>query len=128
MAGTLVPLVVVPRYTSFVRFGYFTTVPVDVTAFQRLILTAWRGKMQGGPSPSFGLSCQESTDRVTWFDCAGTNVSGYDPAASASVEGEGVILATLTRRWFRMRIALGDNSGQVRVTTWVAGHGERRVE
>ena len=54
MAGRLVPLVLLPRFTSFAE-GIFQTVPMDVSDFQRAIVTVWRG-----PVP---------TDSVVTFTC-----------------------------------------------------------
>jgi len=115
MAGTLVPLVLFPRFSSFTE-GYFPTVPMDVSAYQKAIFTVWRGPTTS--SGSFFLNCYESTDRVYWSLCT---VSGSpDPGPNA----EGVLVAYLKKRWFRAEVQL--DGGEAQVTCWAAGHLEMR--
>ncbi|MEJ2202960.1 MAG: hypothetical protein P8170_02490 [Gemmatimonadota bacterium] len=38
MAGELVPLVLIPRYTSYVGDGTFTTIAMDVTEYESAIV------------------------------------------------------------------------------------------
>ena len=122
MAGMLVPLVMLPRYSSFAGindFTSFTTIPVDATDYSRAILTCWRGPLKEPTGASMAFTCQESSDQETWFTCAGTNVS-FDPGEGV----EGVADATLKRRWFRMRVSLsgtGPDHGGL-VACWAVGH------
>jgi hypothetical protein len=128
MAGKLVPLVVWPRFTAFAGRHVYTTLPVDVSEFSRAILTCWRGPMGPDSDPasvSIGFTCQESIDQVNWSICAGTNASNYDPGEDA----EGVVLATLTKRWFRVRASFTASAtvqDEIRMTCWSVGHLERR--
>jgi len=126
MAGELTPLVLLPRYTTYVGASTgtvgkeYVTIAMDVTEFQTAIVNSWRGKMLG-TSPTFGLTFQESSDQVNWTPCAGTNVSAYDPGE----ELEGQSTATLTKQWFRVKVVLGGTSPAG--TCWAAGFLERRL-
>lgn len=126
MAGELTPLVLQPRYTTYVGASTgtvgkeFVTIAMDVTDFQSAILNCWRGKMIG-TSPTFGLTFQESADQVNWTTCGGTNVSAYDPGE----ETEGQATATLTKQWFRVKVVLGGTSPAA--TCWAVGFLERRL-
>jgi len=101
MAGELVPLVMLPRYTSFVGAGDFTTIAMEVSDYTAAIVNTWRGALLGS-APTFGITFQESTDQVTWATCSGTSADA-DPGASTEVQ----YTATLKRRWFRVKVTLG---------------------
>ena len=118
MAGELVPLVMLPRYSTYVGASTFTTIAMDVTEYQTAILNVWRGRLIA--STTFAVTCKESTDQVTWSTCAGTNVSSYDPGQ----ETEGQVTATIKKRWFRLEIVLGGTDPQA--TCWAVGFLEER--
>jgi hypothetical protein len=122
--GELTPLVLLPRYTTYVGASTagkeFVTIAMDVTDFQNAIVNSWRGKLIGS-SPTFALTFQESTDQVTWSTCTGTNVSAYDPGE----ELEGQSVAALTKQWFRIKVVLGGTNPAG--SCWAAGFLERRL-
>ena len=118
--GELVPLVLVPRYTSFVGASAFVTIAMDVTEYQSAILNVWRGKLTG-TTPTVGLTFQESSDQVNWTTCAGTNVNGYDPGQ----ETEGQSTVTLGKKWFRVEVLLGGTTPAG--TCWAVGFLEQRL-
>ncbi|MCK6478982.1 MAG: hypothetical protein HUU06_00405 [Planctomycetaceae bacterium] len=126
MAGELTPLVLLPRYSTFVGTSTggagkeYVTIAMDVTEFERAILNCWRGKLLG-TSPTFGLTFQESSDQQTWSTCAGTNVSAYDPGE----ETEGQASATISKQWFRVKVVLGGTAPAA--TCWAVGFLERRL-
>ena len=122
MAGALVPVVMVPRYTTLVGqpFGAFTTVPVEVTDPGRAILTLWRGPVRSGVT--FTVACEESADQEVWSTCSGTSILTQSTLAANT---EKVVMATLKRRWLRMRIAFSNPSG-AQMTCWGVGHLDRR--
>ena len=124
MAGELTPLVLLPRYSTYVGASTagkeFVTIAMDVTEFQSAILNCWRGKLLG-TSPTFALTFQESSDQLNWTTCAGTNVSAYDPGE----EAEGQSNAVLTKQWFRVKVVLGGTSPAG--TCWAVGYLERRL-
>ena len=110
MQGSMVPVVLLPRFTTFVGAGSFATAPLDVTEFDRLVVDFGRGAISGGGT----MTCefQDSHDCVNWF-------------ALDSVGSAADVRINLTRRWLRVVITLG--SGQA-VTCWCAGQLRRRVQ
>jgi hypothetical protein len=117
MAGELVPLVLIPRYTSFIGAATFTTVGMDVSEFQKAHANTWRGPMTGS-SPTYAISFEESTDQDNWTTCSGG--SAADPGANT----EAPYTPTLTKRWFRVKLVLAGTNPAV--TTWCVGFLERR--
>src|SRR5262245_55192177 len=104
MAGELVPVVMMPRYTTFASASTdqdFTTIAMDVTQYQSAILNVWRTALIGS-SPDFKVYFEESTDQVAWSTCSGTSGSGE----TLSNATEAQFVATLKRRWFRIRVRL----------------------
>lgn len=117
MAGELVPLVMLPRYTTFAGATTFLTIAMDVTEYSKAILNAWRGPLSGGGL--FKLTCQESTDGLNWADCAGESWP-VDPTQDTEDQYD----ATISRRWFRVKLELTGSTPAV--TCWVVGFLERR--
>ena len=120
MAGELVPLVMMPRYTTLAGASNFTTIAMDVTDYQTAILNVWRGKLIAGTT--FTVSAEESTDQEVWTACSGTNCTNYDPGQ----EAEGQVSATVKKRWFRIRVTLG--GGDPQATAWAVGFLEQRQQ
>ena len=123
MAGTLVPLVMFPRYSGFSWDDHsvvLSTVPIDVSDYQSAILTVWRGPVRSGVT--FGISLEESTDQNTWTECDATQSQPYDPGSG----DQGVQVATLAKRWLRASIQLGGAASTHEATCWAIGHLERR--
>ena len=105
MAGRQVPLVMVPRFTTYGGVEAFTTIPMDVTDYKAATLNVFRGQMP--TDSSIAMTAQESTDQAVWSTCGGSNVSAYDPGA----EAEGRMSANLKKRWFRLKIELAVSGG-----------------
>ena len=121
MAGELVPLVMMPRYSCYSGADTFYTMPLDVTAYESVILNVWRSPLVG-TTPTFGLTFQESTDASTdasWSTVTGVS-AGVDPGADTETQYTG----TLKKRWFRVKLVLG-GTGPVS-TCWAVGFLERR--
>ena len=118
MAGELVPLVLIPRYSTLSGAGDFTTVAMDVTQYERAIVNVWRGELVG-TSPTFGVTFEESTDQTTWSTCSGSP-SGGDPGQDTEQQWQ----PTLQKRWFRIKVAMG-GTGPVG-TCWAVGFLEER--
>jgi hypothetical protein len=123
MAGQQVPLVLLPRYTTFagvpstgagtIGVDYFSTIAMDVTQYQSAVLNVWRGKIIGsGTTPKFNF--QESTDQVNWSQCAGVSAD-RDPGENKEAQYE----AALGKRWFRITVKL-DNQSDV-LSCWAVG-------
>lgn len=129
MAGELVPVVMLPRYTVFAgKFissdagGGYTTIAMDVTEYQNAIINVWRNALlPNAGGATFKVIFEESTDQVSWSECA-TSPSGQDPGVKTEVQ----YTAALTRRWFRVRIELGGNNDAA-VTCWAVGFLEQRL-
>jgi hypothetical protein len=117
MAGELVPLVLLPRYTTYAGDSEFTTIAMDVTDYTTAYVNAWRGVLLG-TTPTFAIVFQESTDQQTWTTC--TNGTGGDPGE----ETEAQYTPTLKKRWFRAKVTL---TGTAPVATcWAIGFLELR--
>jgi len=119
MPGQLTPVVMLPRYSSFAGATTFTTIAMDVSAYQSAVLSVWRGPLEG---TSVAFTCEESADQHDWTTCAGTNVSAWDPGSGA----EGQATANLRKRWFRVKIVLVGTDPKV--TCWSVGFLEERED
>lgn len=121
MAGELVPVVMVPRFTTYVGAGVFTTVALDVSAFEKVHLTTWAGPLIGDPGTGADLTAavlEESQDGDTW-SVYGTLLSLPDAHELTTV--------LLGKRFLRARVELAaDASGVVAMTCWSVGYLERR--
>ena len=122
MAGELVPLVMIPRFTTYAATGTYSTIAMDVTEYQNAILNVWRGTAVGGGGSPYAIKFEESTDQVSWSVCSVTPSGGpnYDPGA----DSEAQYVAALKKRWFRVSVILGA-SGPV-VMSWAVGFLEQR--
>lgn len=124
MAGLYVPLVMIPRFTSYVGAGEYTTAPLDVTEFSSFNLTIWRGPLVGnlGTATGAGLSLvfQQSDDAEVWTSLLGI-------AAITTANASDIIAFGLTGRWFRAKLTLtADSTSIVALTVWAIGNLERR--
>jgi hypothetical protein len=117
MAGELVALVLIPRYSTYIGDTVFTTIAMDVTEFTKAIVNVWRGPLLGS-APTYALSFEESTDQVTWTTCA--NGTGGDPGEDT----EDQYTPDLKKRWFRAKLVLAGAGAAV--TTWAIGFLEMR--
>lgn len=100
MPGNLVPLVLIPRYTTYGGATTFTTIAMDVMEYDTAIVNLWRAPL-GGTGPTFGVTFQESMDQNTWTTCGGTTANS-DPGSTTETQYN----ATLTKRWFRIQVTL----------------------
>jgi len=119
MTGEMVPLVVLPRFTSYVGAGTFSTAPMDVSEFTGGEVTFWRGPLVGGAAMApFTTHFEGSHDALNW-----TAVSPPVTSANAS----SWFALPFPKRWFRVRVVLqADGSGVVGISLWLAGAIERR--
>lgn len=118
MAGELVPLVMLPRFSSYSGATDFTTIGMEVADYTSAIINVWRGPLTG-TSPTFGITFQESTDQVNWSTCSGTTAND-DPGSGTEKQ----YTPTLKKRWFRVKVTLaGTDPG---VTCWALGFLEMR--
>ena len=119
MAGELVPVVMLPRFTCLSGAGTFKTIAMDVTAYSSAILSIWRSALVGG-SPTFIFGFEESSDQNTWTNCT-VSPAISDPGTNTEVQ----YTVTLKKRWFRVFVTLTD-AGVVS-TCWMTGFLEERI-
>lgn len=120
MAGKSVPVVFVPRFTSYVGGGLFYGIPIPVAAYDVVVVDFWHGVINGVGLVGMNLHLEESTDCSRWDPTAGTAIpSPYTPAV-----GEDQFRHTLTKAWFRLGIELMGSG--VAVTCWASGFFELR--
>ena len=117
MAGELVPLVLWPRYSSFVGANTFTTIGMEATDYSKAIVNVWRSTMIG-TSGTFAVSFEESTDQLNWTTCTGGSTAdpGADTEAQYSPE--------ITKRWFRIKVVTTGTN--IAVSCWAIGFFEMR--
>jgi hypothetical protein len=126
MPGELVPLVLLPRYTTFVGrpasgTQFFSTIAMDVTEYSKAIVNVWRGKVFGTAVP-VQFTFQESTDQVEWTAC--TLESGsqpFDPGENVETQ----YIATIKKRWFRVTVQFGNADNFA--NCWAVGFLEQRL-
>ena len=118
MSGELVPLVLLPRYTTYAGVGTYTTIAMDVTEYQSAIVNVWRGVLNGGGTVT--ISFEESTDQVNWTTC--TDGAGGDPGTDSETQ----YTPTLKKRWFRAKVVT-TGTEVVTVTMWAVGFLEMRI-
>jgi len=118
----MVSVTLLPRISSFVGAGSFTTAPLPVEEFEEGRLTFWRGPLVGGAAASpFTTYIEESHDAQVW-----TTVTGTAPITTAGVVGSFALL--LKKRWLRVRVVLNaDTNGVVGISLWMTGTLDRRV-
>lgn len=112
MAGTFVPLVLIPRYTTLAGATTYTTVGMDVSDYEKAVVSYWRSagvNLLGAPTVLF----QESTDQLNWTTCAGGPFT--DPGANSEAQYQ----PELTKRWFRISVELA--TADTAVTLWCIG-------
>ena len=111
MAGTYVPLVLIPRYTTLSGATTFTTIAMDVTDYEQAVVDFWRSA--GSNLSTLTISFEESMDQVIWSVCAGGPYT--DPGANAQSQ----FTPALSKRWFRISVA--PTASNCVVTLWCIG-------
>lgn len=101
MAGQLAPVVMIPRYSAYTGADTFTTVPIEVSRYDSMLLSVWRSPLIG-TSPTFTITFEQSMDQQTWSTIT-VSPANTDPGADAETQYSG----SLTKRWFRVKIVLG---------------------
>lgn len=120
MAGAESALVLIPRFTSFVGAGEFTSVPIDVSGVGSAQIELFRGPLLGedaSPAATFRAYLEESIDGVVWQPDA-DHERPHDPGAGKSM----VLAQIFSLRWFRIRVKLTDaTANRPKVTCWAEG-------
>ena len=118
MAGELVPVIMLRKFSTFSGATSFATAAIETTSYTKALLSVWRGRLVGGAT-TFVFKAEESTDQESWATCGGTNTN-VNPGQETEVQCS----ATLTKRWFRVKVTLtGANPS---ATCWAIGFFEKR--
>ena len=119
-------IIFLPRPTTLIGAGSFTTLPLDVSRFGSFQLQLWRGPIRNGGS--YLAYFEESLDTETWV-LGPSTPAGFDPA-DAVTGGDPTFARpqlfsyAFRLRWFRMRFDLtgiGAPLAGPMVTTWAEG-------
>jgi hypothetical protein len=120
MAGELVPLVLLPRYTTFVGADTFLTIGMDISQYESALVNVWRTPLNG-TAPTWTMTFEQSSDQITWSTCT---TSPTPAAGEPAADAETLYTVTLTKRWFRIKVVLGGT--QPAVSCWAVGFLEQR--
>jgi hypothetical protein len=119
MAGKRYPLVLIPRFCTYVGSGAFPSLGIDVTAFEKAHVHVWRGAMRGTDSPGLAVKFEESSNRIDWDACGG------GAETSIAEDDETSFELTLARQNLRVVAALSGTGPAV--TLYAVGHLEQRM-
>lgn len=117
MAGERIPIVIIPRFTTFAGASTFFSYALEVSEYSELQLTLWRAPLVGSGAV-FQLSTQQSLNRSDWQSCPGSQ--DVDPGTNL----ESAYAWPLDTQWLRTKLVLS-GSGPV-VTCWAQGFLIRR--
>ena len=99
--------------TTFAGAGTYTTLPMDVTPFEKTVLHLWRGEYVG-TGTSVLLKVEESTDKEEWVECFGGETFGLLEKTEETKEVDHA------KRYLRLVVSLsGINAA---VTLFALGH------
>lgn len=118
MAGKQTPVVLIPRYTSFVGPTQFYMDPIPVSAYSKLTLTLWVG-IYSGAAPAAYFGFQESNDGEDWADC-----DGVAPLLVPSGPSSQDLTRSLTKAWVRASVGL--TGAGTALTCYCLGYLEQR--
>jgi hypothetical protein len=119
MAGRSVPVVVVPRWTSYLGAGTFRTAPIPVAAYDVLSLNFMAGHPVG-TTPGVTMACKESNDMKVWTPCDGSTPAL--PTAFTEIQWR----FALSMAWVCFEITLIQSGNVVGLTCYAEGHLELR--
>ena len=118
MEPLVVPIVLIPRFTTFAGPNYeFRTHAMAVTEYESIEVFVWRGDLDD-PGWSVTFAVEESMDQENW-----TIVISASPSATSELRTYG----TLTKSYIRAYIHVGASSGDFPIlTTYATGNLIRR--
>ena len=67
MIGQQTPLILVPRYTSYMGAADYASAGIEVSAYSDASVTIWRGRLLG-TTPAFKFYIEISTDAQVWTE------------------------------------------------------------
>ena len=100
MTGKRIPLVLIPRYTSFIGSGRFVTAAVEVSSADSAEVYVWRSRVIGA-TPTISVEFEESTNQESWTTCTGG--TAFDPGERTETSKS----VALSRRYLRVVVTLG---------------------
>ena len=114
---SVTPAVLFPRFTALVGAHTYESLPIDVTEFERAMITFWRGPFVGtGAGLTFKF--QASTDRYVWEDVGAQVTPNEDDPKQVGFD--------LSHQWLRaVAVLTGVNAG---ATVWGQGYFVNRKE
>lgn len=117
MAGLRVPVVLFPRYSTFLGPMAFPTAFIPVAAYSSIYLEFWHGPITGGAPIT--ITFDESNDAQDLTSCGG------GPWSIPMGSGQSPLSASLSKAWLRATLILagGPSSG---VTCYAQGFFELR--
>jgi hypothetical protein len=115
MAGLFVPLVLIPRYSTYcgANATSFTTIGMDVSDYEKAVVSFWRSNGVG--LAAIAINFQESMDQLNWTTCGGGPFN--DPGAGNEAQFQPV----LSKRWFRINVTITAALADAAVTCWCIG-------
>ncbi len=127
MEGELVPLVLIPRFTSYLcgTAREFVSVQLDVAEFQNALVSLWRGPLLGSGEPgepTFTAYMETSQDGTVWTVTPPLS-SGHDPGANGTLA---LNVGFPHLKFLRIRIKLTGTGPAV--TCWCTGFLQYRIE
>jgi len=99
MAGKRLPLILIPRFSTYAGAGDYATLGMSVTPFEEAVVNVWRGPLLG-TGAFINVTFEESADQDEWTQCVG----GETFAPNEGVETQKT--CTLGKEWFRIRVTL----------------------
>ena len=125
MNGELLPLVMIPRFTSYVGEGTYTTVPLEISEFEGAAIEFWRGHLAGkAQGATFAAYLEEA------FEASPPTLADWTTLASTTADNaSNLYQVAFSQRYFRIRIVLVKDAtnGLAAITCWAAGTLERRI-
>jgi hypothetical protein len=115
-------IILFPRYTTFAGEADFTTLPINVTAYEAGDVMVWIGDVVGPTVPGIVTAIfEESTDQVRWSTCGGAASGALTSGQETQLEPE------LAKPWMRLRVEIGPGTGgDPVVSCYAVGYLERR--
>lgn len=110
MPESMVPVVLVGRFSTFAGQSVFATLAVNVVAYETAMINVWRGRLGG--TTMFLFALEESNDQTVWT----TLISG-DPGQETEV----LMAAALTKSWLRAKVVLADPAAVPVATCYAVG-------
>ena len=121
MAGRNVPIVLIPRFSTYAGQTTCWSQSIPVSAYASVKFDFWNATMNGAPAAGVQLDIEQSNDNQTWETC-----SGGSPFVRGPGTGQTQLSAVLNKAW--MRFGVTPLGTQPAVTCWAQGFFELREQ